>query len=221
MPENNQQKPVKKENVVPATEISAAEDKQARRFIIIAITIIVITVIAGGALLYWLIGKYVYQSNKNKAQDQTIALLQQKQTNIQQLRPNYEKITAKGPNGRSDADLILNAMPVDEGFRELIAMIERMGLESGVKISSISKAEASSASGTVAGKSYDVTVNMEGFPEKILEFLNKTEKSSRVMDFVSMNTNNPGSGGQSTAVGTFRVYYQGPADIKSTEKELR
>jgi Tfp pilus assembly protein PilO len=223
MPDNNTQQPAKKANVVPKTEVSMSEDKATRRFIAIMISVIVVTVLVGGAVLYWLIGKYVFQTNKNKAQDQTIYLLQQKQTNLQQLKPNYDAITAKGASGKSDADLILNAMPVDEGFRELIAQLERMGQESGVRVSTISKATTSSTGSTSSSvtKSYDVTVNMEGDFPKILEFLRKTEKSSRVLDFVSMNTSKASTGSGSTATATFRAYYQGPADIKPTEKELQ
>lgn len=220
---DNQNQPVKKADVVPKTEVSQGEDKATRRFVAIMITIIVVTVLAGGGVLYWLIGKFVYQSNKNKAQDETIYLLEQKKINIDKLRPNYEKITAKGANGKSDADFILNAMPVDEGFRELIAQLERMGQESGIKVTSITKATA--ASGTTAQSSitssYDVSVSLQGQSSKILEFLRKTEKSSRVLDFVSMDTSSAQGNEEPTATATFRAYYQGPANIKPTEKELK
>lgn len=220
---DNQNQPVKKADVVPKTEVSQVEDKATRRFVAIMIAIIVVTVLAGGGVLYWLIGKFVYQSNKNKAQDETIYLLEQKKTNIEKLRPNYEKITAKGANGKSDADLILNAMPVDEGFRELIAQLERMGQESGIKVTSITKATA--ASGATAQSSvtssYDVSVSLQGQSSKILEFLRKTEKSSRVLDFVSMDTSSAQGNEEPTATATFRAYYQGPANIKPTEKELK
>lgn len=216
-------KPTKKADVVPKTELSSSEDKATRRFIGIMISVIVITVLVGGSGLYWLVNRYIYQTNKNKAQDQTIVLLQQKKVNLEQLRPNYEKITTKGSSGKSDADLILNAMPVDEGFRELIAMLERMGQESGVRLISIDKAASSSGSAAISSgaKSYDVTVNMEGPFSKILDFLRKTEKSSRVLDFVSMNTSSSPTGAGANATATFRAYYQAPADIKPTERELQ
>ncbi len=223
MPENNPKQPVKKTAEVPNTELSATEDKATRRFIIIAVAIIAVTVIVGGGLLYWLIGKFIYQTNKNKAQDQTISLLEQKKTNLELLKPNYDKIIAKGANGKSDADLILNAEPSDEGFRELIAMIERMGQESAIKVSSIAKATTTSGTSTSTGssKSYDVTLSMDGPLSNVLTFLKKTENSSRIMDFVSMDTSKSSTGAGSTTTATFRVYYTSPADIKPTQKELQ
>ncbi len=204
----------------PKTEISQHQDKSTNRFVFWMVFITVLIVIVGGAAIYWLAGEYVKQSNKNKSQDITIGLLNEKKKDLAELKPNYDKINQPGENGKSDADLILNAMPEDRGYDSLIAMLERMGGEAGVKIKTISSAKKDSASGGEKPISYEVTVALDGTSAQIFDFLTKTEKSSRVLDFVSMNLGGEIGGTKNNATITMNAYYQKPANINSTYKEL-
>lgn len=206
---------------VPKTDVSQHDDKSTRRFIFWMVALIFLIILVGGGVLYWLIGQYINQSNKNKSQDITIGLLEKKKKDIELLKPNYEKITTKGTDGRSDADLILSAMPTDQGYNELIAMLERMGVESGVKISTISKGGEGESAKAPSPSSYQATVSMEGEFSNILDFLRKTENSSRVLDFVSMNISGSTRSGKVSSTSTFKAYYQTPADISPTTKELQ
>lgn len=217
MPESAKEKT--KQNV-PKTDISQHQDKSANRFVFWMVFITVAIVIFGGAAIYWLAGEYVKQSNKNKSQDITIGLLNEKKKDLAELKPNYEKIIQKDANGKSDADLILNALPEERGYDELIAMIERMGGEAGVKIKSISSSKKDTTSGEGNPISYEVTVVMDGTSAQIFDFLTKTEKSSRVLDFVSMNLGGEIGGTKNNATITMNAYYQKPANINSTYKEL-
>jgi Tfp pilus assembly protein PilO len=224
MPDNTEVKATKHKNKidVPKTDVSLRDDEFTRRFVFWMITLMVMIIIVGGAVLYWLIGEYVKQSNKNKSQDITISLLEKKKKDIELLKPNYDKIISKdSTTGKSDADLIFSAMPRDLGYSELIAMFEKMGAESGVKISTISKSGEDQQTTAPSPSSYEVTVSMEGEFSKILEFLLKTEKSARVLDFVSMNLSGSTRSGRVTASTAFRAYYQTPADISPTEQELK
>lgn len=205
----------------PKTDISQEDAKSTRRFVFWMVALIALTIIAGGAILYWLVGEFVTQSNKNKSQDITIGLLEKKKKDIQELKPNYEKIIAPGENGKSDADLILSALPEDEGYDELIAMLEKMGQESGVKITTISKSGQSEEAQSPSPSSFQAAVNLEGDFAKILDFLKKTEDSSRVLDFVSMSLSGSTKSGVVTSTITFDSYYQGPASIEPTEEELK
>lgn len=78
MPDKPQQPSAKKPLVIPKTDVSQDNDKSTRRFVYYMIALIALIVIAGGVLVYWLAGNFVTQTNKNKAQDKTIALLEQK-----------------------------------------------------------------------------------------------------------------------------------------------
>jgi Tfp pilus assembly protein PilO len=222
MPESAQplQKKPKKAVSVPDTDISLGEDKSTRNFVLAMVGLTVLIIIVGGGVLYWLIGRYVYQTNQNKAQDKSIDLLEKKKVDIAALRPNYDAINVPAQNGKSDADLILNAMPTDEGFKELIAMIEKMGQESGVKIPTVSKGgTASAVAPTASGdQSYSIAVNIEGTLPKILDFIRKTESSSRVMDFVNLTVSGTGN---LTASANFKVYWRAPANIEPTQEELK
>jgi Tfp pilus assembly protein PilO len=222
MPESSKsnQNKTKKSISVPDTDVSLGEDKATRNFVFAMVGLTALIIVAGGAVLYWLIGGYVYQTNQNKAQDKTIELLEKKKVDIAALRPNYDAINVPGQNGKSDADLILNAMPTDEGFKELIAMIEKMGQESGVKIPTVSKGTAANTvTQTTSGdQSYSIAVNIEGTLPKILDFVRKTENSSRVMDFVNMSVSGTGN---LTASANFKVYWRGPANIEPKEEPLK
>lgn len=206
----------------PNTYLSQNDDKATKRYVFYMIVAMVLIAIIGGFAIYQLAGAYVSQTNKNKAQDLTIRLLEQKKDNLEKLRPNYEAIKAKGLSGKSDADLILNAMPADEGFKQLIAMIERMGQESGLQIPSVTKSSAVTIPTTSVNGAlpYQVSVTMSGTFAQVLEFIKKTEDSSRVMDFVSLNVNGSTKSGPIQATATFTVFWQKTADINPTQKEL-
>lgn len=223
MPEKKTQLDLKKGHKTPGTEVSQNDDKSTSRYVFYMIAAMAVTVIVGAVVIYNLGRDYVLQTNKNKGQDKTIQLLEQKKKDLEELKPNYEAITQPGDKGKSDADLILNAMPADEGYKQLIAMIEKMGNESGVNIPSISKStttEASQARGSAAATPYQISISMEGTFAEVIEFIKKTEKSSRVMNFVSLSFNGPTSGGSIQSSATFTVYWQKPADIAPTQKEL-
>jgi Tfp pilus assembly protein PilO len=218
MPDKNTTNKSKKALKVPKTDISQNDDKSTRRFVFYMIVLIVLLVGAGGYLIYWLGKAYVLQSNKNKAQDKTIGLLEQKNQDLIELEPNYEKITAKGANGKSDADLINIAMPEDEGYKQLIAMIERMGQEAGVVIPGVNKSSATAAG--VGPVPYSISISMTGTFAQVMDFIKKTENSSRVMDFTTLTFSGSSKGGPVSASASFTVYWQGPASIAPTEKEL-
>lgn len=211
----------KKKPSVPKTDVSLHDDKSTRRFVFWMVALMVVIVLAGGAVLYWLIGEYVHQSNKNKSQDITIGLLEKKKKDLELLKPNYAKVIAGSGEGRSEADLILSAMPNDLGYSELIAMLENMGAESGIKISTISKSGEAKVAEAPSPSSYETTVNMEGEFSKILDFIRKTENSARVLDFVSMDLAGSTKSGSVTSSSTFRAYYQTPANISPTEEDLK
>ena len=58
-----------KQAIIPNTDVSQDEEKATRRFVFITIAVISLTVIIGGIALYWIVGQYIKQTNKNKAQD--------------------------------------------------------------------------------------------------------------------------------------------------------
>lgn len=226
--------PTKKVDV-PKTEKSVAQDKALRKYLILCGVGMAVIVIVGGYLIFWLGNKYIHQSNTNKAQDQLIASLETKQKNLQALKPNFEAINTKGANGISDADLILRAMPVTEDYESLIATLERIGQESGVKVTNVSQVNTSTgtpapssstsgglgtnASGSSVVKPFVFTVNIEGSYAGILEFLKKTEQSARVVNFNSMSLN--GKTGNISANLTMTTFFKPDANINSTLVPLR
>ena len=212
----------------PKTDVSISDEKATQRFVLAMIAVIVAIAIIGGGILYWLVTGYARQSLKNKSQDKTIGLLETKKKDLVLLKPNLERITADNSSGKSSEDLIISAIPTDEAFPRLIAMLERMGEESGVKISSIAKStqaagttQETAATASTVAQSYDFTVGMDGEFNRVLEFIRKTEKSARVMDFVSMDFSGSTKSGQVTATATFKAYYQPAANIAPTEEELK
>lgn len=223
MPDKPKPTSPKKALVVPKTDVSQDDDKSTRRFVYYMIALIVLIIIAGGALIYWLAGNFVTQTNKNKAQDKTIGLLEQKKRDLAELQPNYDKITAPGPNGKSQSASILSAQPENEAYKDLIAMVERMGQDSGVKIPSISKSSAAATTTTDPTRAtipYQISVSINGTFAQVEDFIKKTENSARVMDFVTLSIGGSTKSGPVTTSATFTVYYQLPADISSTQKEL-
>ncbi|MSR89611.1 hypothetical protein EXS53_01630 [Patescibacteria group bacterium] len=225
MPDKPKPTSPKKALVVPKTDVSQDDDKSTRRFVYYMIALIVLIIIAGGALIYWLAGNFVTQTNKNKAQDKTIGLLEQKKRDLAELQPNYDKITAPGPNGKSQSASILSAQPENEAYKDLIAMVERMGQDSGVKIPSISKGSAAATTTTTTDPTsavipYQISVSINGTFAQVEDFIKKTENSARVMDFVTLSIGGSTKSGPVTTSATFTVYYQPPADISSTQKEL-
>ncbi len=222
MPDNAKQSSAKKPLVVPKTDVSQDNDKSTRSFVYYMIALIALIVIAGGVLVYWLAGNFVTQTNKNKAQDKTIALLEQKKRDLAELAPNYDAIVAPTANGKSQKDAILSALPDNDGFKELIAMIEKMGQQSGVLIPSVSRSGAASTTADTlqAALPYQVSISIGGTFAQVQDFIKKTENSARVMDFVTLNIGGSTKSGPVTASATFTVYYQLPANINPTEKEL-
>ncbi len=214
---------------VPKTDTSKQEDRSTRRFVFWMIFISVVIVLVGGVVLYWLVNMYIEQSNKNKSQDITIGLLEDKKKDLEELKPNYEKINAPGENGKSDAQLILDAVPDSQAYDALIAMIERMAGESGGKVTTISSDTSASGSEgdggdgntSTSAQSYNVTVQYEGSFEQVMEFLKKSEKSARVMDFVSMSLGGSIGGDKISPSITFKVYYKTPANIEPTTEQLK
>ena len=231
--ENNQKDNKPNKTVeVPKTEVSKKFDINTRNYLIFAGVAVFVILLVGGLIIYWLAGRFVSQSNINKAQDQLISDLTEKQKDLQELKPNYEKIIAKGANGVSDADLILRAVPTTQDYESLIAILERMGQESGVKVKDISQQNAvqtgqtspspaasttqpvNSSIQTGGATPYVFIVKLEGSYNSILDFLNKTENSARVINFNSMdidgNTNNI------TTSLTMTTYFKPDANIEST-----
>jgi len=211
---------------VPKTEVSKAADVSTRNYLIVSGAVVFAIVLVGALSIYWLGGRYVHQSNLNKAQDQLISSLIKKQKDLQALKPNFDAINAKGANGISDAELILRAVPTTQDYESLIAILEQMGKESGVKVTNITQQNAtqptqnqqSSQSGsdvkTAGATPFVFTVNVEGTYTAILDFLKKTENSARVINFNSMDIN--GSTGNITANLTMTTYFKPDANIEST-----
>ncbi len=216
--------PTKKHPAVPTTEVSMEQDKSTRNYLITVILIIFIVVLAGGIAIYWLWGSFTLQTYKNKAQDQTIGLLEQKKKDLVLLKPNYDKLISPGFEGKSTQDQILIAVPTNDAFAELLAMVERMGNESNVKITSISRGgtpTVASEAVTEGVSSYSIAIAMEGTRETVQAFLAKTEDSARVLDFISISYGDDTREQKITATTSFTVYFQGPANINSTTEELR
>lgn len=219
--EQKVQKPTKK-IAVPQTEVSEKLDSTTRNYLIIMGLVSVGIIVFGGYMIYRLTTQYIYQSNLNKAQDQLIASLVTKQKNLQALKPNFEAINSKGANGISDAQLILRAVPTTQDYENLLATLEKIGQDSGVKVTNVSSTSGTTSSTAVsgtAGTGFPFTVNVEGSYSAILEFLKKTENSARVINFNSMSLN--GDTGKVTANLTMTTYYKPDANINSTTVPLK
>jgi Tfp pilus assembly protein PilO len=227
-----------KKTEVPKTELSLKQDKEARNYIAIMCVIIGVIVVVGGYIIYRLAAQFTYISNVNRAQDMLITSLNTKQKNLTELKSNYEEIKTKGAGGVSDADRILSAMPITQAYDSLIATLEQIGQQSGVKVTSVTNASvgggtstqnsANTATSTTAttstsqtnGIPFTFTVNVEGSYSGIIAFLEKTQQSARVINFNSMTVTG-GSNGQLNASITMTTYYQPDADINSTFEPLK
>lgn len=205
-----------------------AQDTTNRKYLIIVGLIVTAIVLVGGYFIYRLTIQYIYQSNLNKAQDQLINSLVTKQKNLQELKPNYDAINTKGANGVSDATLILKAVPTTKDYENLIAILEKMGQDSGVKVTNVSQGGASGTAASTtetpsasssSATAFPFTVNVEGSYAAILDFLKKTEKSARVINFNSMSLN--GNTGNITTNLTMTTYYKPDANIESTTVPLK
>jgi len=218
MPE--QKKPTTNKPKVPNTEISIAQDASSRNYIIIMVAVSIVIVFVGGYFITNLTNQYIHQSNVNKAQDKTIGALDTTQSNLKALRPNYDAITTKGASGVSDSNLILNALPEKPDYEGLIAILEKMGQNAGVKVSTISQSSTAAPTAAKAGAiAVPFTITVEGSYNSVLEFLKETEKSSRVINFNSMSLSS--SGGTLSASISMTTYYKSPANISNTMEPLK
>ena len=221
-----------KKVVVPNTDVSLAQNTSTRNYLAIVGVICAIAILAGGYAAYMLAMQYTKQSNQNKAQDQLIASLETKQQNLKELKPNYDAITTAPAGGRADSTLILNALPVTQDYENLLAILEKIGRDSGVKLSTVSQttaatavpaavdaAAAPAAAAISAPLPFAFSVNIEGSYAAVLDFLKKTENSSRVINFNSMTLG--GTSPNISATLTMTTYYKPPANIKSTEVPLK
>lgn len=221
----------KKKAEHPKTTVSMNDKLATKNFLTIMIAVSIAVVLFGGYFIYRLSNAYIRQANEVKAQDQLIASLKQKQTSLEELKPNYAAITQKGANNVSDADLILRAVPTTEDYKSLIASLEQIGQQSGVKVTSVtqsnSPAAAPSTTSTPAAATTSKTsasplgfsVNITGPYEKIFTFLENTERSARVINFTSMTLS--GNSGSVSASLSMKTYWRPPANISSTMEPLK
>lgn len=226
MPDSAKPKPTISSLKPPSTDESAKQAATNQHSLWLLGSLVAAIVLVGGWLGYQLATRYILEANKIKAQDILINALVQKQQALDQLRPNYDAITAKQGNGVSDADLILRALPLDADYKNLIAILEKIGQESGVQVTSVTQTgggnladSQTTASPGSTPQPFSFTVGLQGSYPAILQFLQKTEQSSRVMNFSSM-TLSGGSGGNVQANITMSTDFQGPADISSTKRPL-
>lgn len=216
----------KSKPVLPATELSHKQAEKTRNYLFLMGAIIAAVIIVGGYLIYRLATQFAHQSNLNRAQDELISDLNTKQKNLIELKPNYEAIIAKNGGSISDATRIMQAVPNTQDYENLIAILEKMGAESGVKVSSVSQsASTTAATGTGSGPIiFPFSVNIEGSYNSILEFLKKTEQSARVINFSTMSLSGgsgASTGGNISANLTMTTNYQNPANIESTFTPLK
>ncbi len=230
----------------PKTEVSLAQAQTAKHFYLIASLILVVIIIGGGYASYRLFTNYIHKLNEIKAQNKLVSSLDQKIKDLDALKVTYAQITdSKGGTG-SDADAILRALPVTEDYKSLIAMLENMVNVSGVSLDSVSKTSASGATAAPAGSSGSTattpgasgsgttgaqspqpvvfSVSISGPYDKIIRFLDNTEKSARVINFKSMQISNDGGSGGTNSVKaslTMETYYQDKANIESTQEDLK
>lgn len=216
----------KKKLEVPKTEISQNQDKSARNHIILMCVIIGLIVVVGGYIIYRLAAQFTYISNVNRAQDMLISALNTKEKNLAELQPKYNAIIAKAANGISQADIILSAMPATQAYDNLIATLEAIGQQSGVKVTSVTLSDQSTTvapettSSQTGGVPFAFTVNVEGNYGAVITFLQKTQQSARVINFNSMTVTGSNGGDLSASI-TMTTYYQPEANIDSTFEALK
>jgi Tfp pilus assembly protein PilO len=205
----------------PKTPVSMNDKLAAKNFLTIMAVVTVAVVIIGGYFIYQLGKTYVRTANEVKAQDKQISALKKKQTDLETLKPAYNSIIQEPTGGISDAELVLRAVPISEDYKSLIASLEKIGQESGVKVTSVSQTASTATSTGTTGqaKSFGFTVNLEGPYDKIFTFLQNTERSARVMNFSNMTLS--GNSGTVTASLSMKTYWQSPADISDKTEPLR
>lgn len=206
----------------PKTPVSMQQKMDTKNFLAVMGIVSAAAVIIGGYFIYSLGKSYVRGANEVKAQDKQMSLLKQKQTDLDALKSAYANITQKADGGIRDADLVLRAVPTNEDYKSLIASLERIGLESGVKVTSVSQSTSAAASATASAsgaQTLGFSVNLEGPYDKIFTFLQNTERSARVMNFTNMTLS--GNSGTVTASLSMKTYWQPPADISSKTEPLQ
>lgn len=236
---------------VPKTEVSLAQAQTAKHFYLITSLILAVIIIGGGYASYKLFNSYIHKSNEIKAQDKLIHSLNQKKEDLEALKVPYANITSSNGGTGSDAEAILRALPVTEDYKSLIAMLENIANVSGVSLDSVSRTSGGSSTSTTttpaptstAGGSASTSgsstsssgagapqqpqelvfsVSISGPYEKIILFLDNTEKSARVINFKSMQISSSSEGGKDIKANlTMKTYYQAPADISSTQEDLK
>lgn len=229
--------------VVPQTEISQREAVSAGKYYLVVGLIMVGILLVGGYFINSLFQSYIKESNKIKAQDKTISLYNKKIDDLAELESAYKSIKEKKGN-ISDAERIMKALPSKEEYRSLIAMAENIANSSGVKLNAVSNgssssgastssssaasstASSSTASSATSGSSTAAqpqklvfTVSIQGPYDRIIKFLENTEKSARVINFRDMKLG--GEGNEITADLTMETYWQSEANINSTQEELK
>lgn len=215
---------------VPHTDVSTAEAKSNREYIIIMIVVSVVIVSIGSFLTYRLFKTYLHRTNEIKALQCYQNALNDKDEALTTLSSNIKTITAVQPAGLSTADVIYHALPTDAEYKTLIGSIENIGNESGVKATispggsgttaAVSTPVATNATSSPTApvvtpgntpKPFGFSVNVTGPYDQVLIFLDKTEHSLRPMDFTAMTMT--GTTGVIQANISFNTYYQGKADI--------
>ncbi len=205
----------------PKTPVSMNEKLAAKNFLTIMAVVTAAVVVIGGYFIYQLGKSYVRQANEVKAQDKQIALLKAKRSDLEALKPAYASIIQKPANGISDAELVLRSVPTSEDYKSLIASLERIGQESGVKVTSVSQTASTATAASSVGRAnvLGFTVNLEGPYDKIFSFLQNTERSARVMNFTNMTLS--GNSGTVTASLSMKTYWQPPANIADKTEPLK
>lgn len=237
--------PAKKPTVtIPKTEVSTAEAKQNRQYLIIMVVITGALVIVGGFIIFRLFKAYLHRTNEIKATDKYIASLKQKQQDLNSLRPNYEQITQKGSNNLSTADFIYRALPKHAEFKSLIGLIENIGAAAGVGVNITSSGNAGSAAGsgnqssssspntttTLGGVTdtdfkgseavpFEFSVTITAPYDQVINFMKITEQSLRPLNFKAINVS--ATSGTIQAQITFDTFYQGLADIDNKQEPLK
>jgi Tfp pilus assembly protein PilO len=210
----------------PETEISKTEAKKTKNYLIIMIVIAILVVLVGGYFIYQMVQKNIKIGREIKSQDITIGKYKQVLSNLDALKPNYEKMTQPSTGGVSDADRIMRALPLTTDVKNLLGMMQNIGKQSSVSVQSITPQDSgnSEAPSSPAGKPAQAqqlvyTTTVTGSYPQIIQFLKNTEKSARVMNVQSMDIsgNNDSLRVQLTMV----TYYQGPANINSTMEPLK
>lgn len=221
---------------VPQTDISSAETKQNRQFMMIMISVMIAIVLIGVYVSTKLVQSYVHKTDQIKAEDKYITSLEQKQKDLVALQQSYTEITRKQSNNLSTADMIYHALPLNAEFKSLIGLMENIGNESGVKpsITSSSGASTTTAASTASSGSpstsgstssgstpqnFGFTVSMTSSYDQLINFLKGTERSLRPLNFLSMDLSGSIDKVQSTIL--FNTYYQGEADISNKQEPLK